>query len=319
MLFFAKWRMLVVTLALGLSLFPNTSGFIPQRGCSIGTTKCGHYFSFHVIKNEEEGIFCLRMSRSRGQDIGNSLEEHWLPARFLENVVDPKTKDFLRGEMEGRSVELAGRLIRQRLCFVGSYLDMKTHPLQPSTGTKNGLVVGRFLDLACTLEGEQILESLFDCEDVSQQEDKIIQGAIMVIQSLLIVGSQLGVKGSPEQLHRSASHLMEGPEEAETIHDCVSRWDARCVRRLKYRNEKQAGVQLLAGLQRKRTPQGAYDLLVEIGAWQKHEDLPLLRSGFSIRFNEDELDEASSVSFLSGFSFYCLLAPNYSVTSERCT
>jgi hypothetical protein len=301
MLFFVKWLMLVVTLVLCLSLFPKTSGFVPQRCRSIGTTKCGHYFPSYVIKNAEQGIVCLRMSRSRGQDIGNSLEEHWIPVELLENVMeDPMTKDLLRGEMEGRSVELAGRLIGQRLCFVRSNLDVKTRPLQPSTSTKNGLVAGRFLDLACTIEGEHILESLFDCEEVLQQDDKIIQGAIMVIQSLLIVGSQLGVKGSPEQLHRSASHLIEDRGEAESMHDCVSQWDTRCVRRLKYRNAKLAGVQLLAVLQRKRTPQGAYDLLVEIGAWQKHEDLALLRSGFSIRFNEDELAEALSVSILSG-------------------
>lgn len=306
--------MLAVALALGFSLFPNTSGFVPQPCRSIGTTQCGHPFSSHIIQNVEQGIVCLRMSRSRGQNIGNSLEEHWLPVELLDHAMeDPKAKDFLRGEMEGRSVELAGCLIRQRLCCARSNLDLKNRPLQ---GTKIGLAVGRFMDLAGTIEGELILESLFDCEEVSQQEDRTIQGAIMVIQSLLIVGSQLGVKGSPEQLHRSVSHLIESRKEAESMHDCISRWDAPCVRRLKYRNAKLAGVQLLAVLQRKRTPQGAYDLLVEIGAWQKHEDLPLLRSGFSIRFSDDELAEAESVSSLSGSSFYCCFS-EYSCTSDR--
>jgi exoribonuclease-2 len=45
----------------------------------------------------------------------------------------------------------------------------------------------------------------------------------------------------------------------------------------------------LAALKRKRTNQGAFDLLVQIGAWKKHEDIALLRSGFPTRFTSEEL------------------------------
>ena len=40
---------------------------------------------------------------------------------------------------------------------------------------------------------------------------------------------------------------------------------------------------------RKRTSKGAYELLVEMGVWDRHTDVALLRSGFPVRFTDEEL------------------------------
>eukprot|EP00957_Ditylum_brightwellii_P008334 630859-Ditylum_brightwellii.AAC.1 len=48
----------------------------------------------------------------------------------------------------------------------------------------------------------------------------------------------------------------------------------------------------MAKLQRKRTAQSVFDLLVELGVWGKHEDVVLLRSGFPTRFTDDEEEAA---------------------------
>ena len=54
------------------------------------------------------------------------------------------------------------------------------------------------------------------------------------------------------------------------------------------------GKQLLTKLIRKRTAQGAFDLLVEMGVWDVHVDTALLRSGFLVRFTDNELQVANN-------------------------
>ena len=53
------------------------------------------------------------------------------------------------------------------------------------------------------------------------------------------------------------------------------------------------GGELTPTLKLKRNAQSALDLLVRLGAWKKHEDLALLRSGFPTRFTEKEHQYAS--------------------------
>jgi exoribonuclease II len=69
------------------------------------------------------------------------------------------------------------------------------------------------------------------------------------------------------------------------------------VRRLKFRSRSAttAAIQLLAALQWRRTTQGAFDLLVGLGAWQVHEDTALLRSGFPLSFSKEEEMAAQQV------------------------
>ena len=61
------------------------------------------------------------------------------------------------------------------------------------------------------------------------------------------------------------------------------------MRRLKFRRDSSLGKMLLGKMKRKRTSRGAFDLLVELGAWDIHEDTSLLRSGFPVRFTDEEM------------------------------
>ena len=68
----------------------------------------------------------------------------------------------------------------------------------------------------------------------------------------------------------------------------IRTWDGHAIRRLKFHRNVKLGKEVLAKLIRKRTAQGAMDLVVEMGVWGRHEDTALLRSGFPIRFFEEE-------------------------------
>ncbi|KAL7526912.1 hypothetical protein ACHAXR_001706, partial [Thalassiosira sp. AJA248-18] len=170
------------------------------------------------------------------------------------------------------------------------------------------LAKGRFIDLTSTLKGEQLLENLFlhnpiPTEQEQEQEQpnnnsittdniRIIQHAITTLQSLLIYGMQVGVKGSEESQQKMVRHLFrrgDPPQRDDNIGaPWTNDWNSESIRRLKYHRNVQLGKLLLAKLIRKRTAQGAYDLLVELGIWDRHEDTALLRSGFPVRFLESE-------------------------------
>jgi exoribonuclease R len=152
---------------------------------------------------------------------------------------------------------------------------------------------GKFIDLTCTGQGERVLENLFSDEQAEEQyweDERIILGAITALQSLCIMATQVGVKGTPEQLKRMVAHL-ETPE-GDPLD--VNVWDS--VKRLKYQVDQTAGTQYLSLVNKKRNPKGAFDVLVSLGAWDKHENLPLLRSGFPIRFTPKEEEAAITAS-----------------------
>ena len=157
------------------------------------------------------------------------------------------------------------------------------------------MIKNRFMDLACTDDGEAVLESLFDDDIVNGVEDDVLRASVMVIQSLCVFGTQVGVKGTPEQLRKMVAHLDERRDPSLLERDVLV-WDADSVRRLKHRLDREPAVQLLAELQWKRTTQGAFDLLCEVGAWDTHEDLALLRSGFPLRFSDAERAAAATAS-----------------------
>ncbi|KAL7458873.1 hypothetical protein ACHAWC_010570 [Mediolabrus comicus] len=185
------------------------------------------------------------------------------------------------------------------------------------------LAQGRFVDLTTTIEGEHLLERLFllttatttttttinnddssisssqsDGETVvtsstpSQPNKRIIQYAITTLQSLLIYGMQIGVKGSEESQKKMVRHLFRRTDtdnHNNNNNSWISHWDSECIRRLKFYRDTTLGKQLLGQLIRKRTSKGAYELLVEMGVWDRHTDVALLRSGFPVRFTDDEL------------------------------
>ena len=168
------------------------------------------------------------------------------------------------------------------------------------------LAQGRFQDLTMTREGAQVLESLFLDETLQNVTDDITHGTIYVLQSLCIMGMLVGVKGTPEQEQRRVQHLREVDDDTNNNEvDAVNgrRDDSKnrkkslqdmTIGNLKYFSDQTAGTQLLAQLSLKRTTQGAMDLLISLGAWTKHEDLPLLRSGFPILFTDEQLQAAAS-------------------------
>jgi RNB domain len=223
--------------------------------------------------------------------------------------------DDATAELEERVVLLVANLIRHRLLHNHTTAETENIPSARVVSdavkqrTKD-LVKGRFMDLTCTQAGEEALERLF-CEDDEQmadmwgavkataaltdsiEKDDVIRGAVMVLQSLCVMGTQVGVKGAPEQLRRMVQHLADDQNKNHNTHHDLVEWNNDSVRRLKYKLDRTPALQLLAELRWKKTPQGAFDLLVALGAWEKHEDLALLRSGFPIRFTEQEEQAAA--------------------------
>jgi exoribonuclease-2 len=99
---------------------------------------------------------------------------------------------------------------------------------------------------------------------------------------------QVGVKATPEEKERSVSHLIRENDNYVSSMPFDDVWNSFDPKYLKHKVDTTAGIQLLAALKLKRSAQGAFDLLVRLGAWTKHEDLALLRSGFPTRFTDYE-------------------------------
>jgi hypothetical protein len=156
------------------------------------------------------------------------------------------------------------------------------------------LAQGRFRDLAMTVEGFEVLESLFlNADAVPLDNDAVIYGCIYALQSLCITGMLVGVKGSPEQMQRRVQHLKRYEWREMPLRIDEAAYDqTSMMQRLKFESDQTAGIQLLAQLGMKRTTQGAMDLLVTLGVWTLHEDLNLLRSGFPVTFPPGELQVA---------------------------
>jgi RNB domain len=128
----------------------------------------------------------------------------------------------------------------------------------------------------------------------------VLMAAVEALQSLCVMGTCVGLKGPPEQLRRLVAHL-DSRNDPQWLDRDRHVWDNDSVRRLKYQAildpdaTRAPAMNLLSALKWKRTPAGAFDLLVRLGAWTVHEDLALLRSGFPLRFTESELAEAQRV------------------------
>ena len=176
------------------------------------------------------------------------------------------------------------------------------------------LAKGRFIDLTTSLESERVLENLFttlpsSSTTINNNHDDnkiriIIQYAIITLQSLLIYGMQIGVKGSEEMQKKMVRHLFRpgdivpsssSSEDEVLLPKWIDNWTPNDIRLLKYNRDATLAKKILAKLIKKRTSQGAYDLLIELQVWDKHVDVALLRSGFPVRFLEEELSVATEV------------------------
>ena len=152
------------------------------------------------------------------------------------------------------------------------------------------LCCNRFRDLCCSRRGELVLEQLFESVE-DETETRIVIGAIRSLQSLLVLGMQYGAKAGSLAMERKG--ISDSKDCSDYEH--LAEWDASCAQKLKSECNRLPGMDLLAVMKRKRSPQGAYDVLVRLGIWLPDEDLSLLRSGFPLRFNEGEINAAAKV------------------------
>ena len=293
--------------------------------------------------NENRYATDLKSTGSHLQ-INTILYNSWLPP-FHDSSTSSDLEVLLkqRQEIEIESIELLAFLIRQRLKHSNDFHSTSS-PFTSSPIVQRAiyLVQGKFRDLACDVRGEINMESLFqeipnyldpskamtrkyfssatflqddDCGVIDTTNaspslffDRVIRGAVLALQSLTLLGSQVGVKGTPEQLQKLTDHLepsslssrqqsTSAKYNSHSFHLDDPTWDHDCIRRLKYHVDVTAGTQLLATLKKKRSAQGAFDLLVQLGCWTKHEDVALIRSGFPIRFTKEEEEAAVQATY----------------------
>jgi len=243
----------------------------------------------------------------------SSSTSSWYPKTSALYDDDIFAQNDAATKLEERAVQITAHLIRNRLQQDNDDTNKENAPPSPVLNNNElkeqtlSLVKGRFHDLTCTLKGELELERLF-WQDVSTLEylwdqatdvasgtgftpADVVLASVMVVQSLCAMGTQVGVKGAPEQLRRMKAHLepaFVSKKNGSGGVDDPEVWNNESIRRLKYNLDRTPALQLVAELQWKKTPQSVFDLLVQLGAWEKHEDLALLRSGFPIRFTESE-------------------------------
>jgi hypothetical protein len=266
------------------------------------------WWSVAVCFLTSKPVFLVRTSLFSS---ANALDRRWYPRRIIDDD-DVYADDDATWDIEERAVKLACDLIKKRF-------NNEEETSSFADTTPPDVVKGRFMDLTCDREGEKVLESLFF--DAADQDENVLLGATMVLQSLLVMGTQCGVKGPPEKLRRLVAHLDDQNDSCPLERD-LDQWDSDSVRRLKFRLDKTPALQLLSQLHMKRSAQGAFNLLVGIGAWKRHENLallsmvscfsgrtlrtislayphPLARQGFPVRFSELELEAADEATLIT--------------------
>lgn len=217
--------------------------------------------------------------------------ERLLPFKLVNTSHIGPIGDEIVEELESRSLELAAALIRAGLS--------KPASLSPQEPWKTArITAGKFADFCCREEGAHILESLFDDQIIGIDcPSEVIAGSVMCFQSLLVVGSQYGARGGPKS-QEQWNECKPGQDEVAIASDLVE-WTAVGSYRLKHQTDQRAGQQLLKLLKRKCSPQGAFNLLVELGVWTNSENVELLRSGFPIHFTPSELSAAAHITVSS--------------------
>lgn len=310
-------RMLLLAIflvVLNLSLPTTTDSFAPFSYCPKESREydIGTFRSQPLSQQQQnyQGPFKLSILEATKIDQESITSRRWYPNEELE--------DAFRKDLEEKSAALATELIRlvlQERYEGDADRDEESQDddreSEKTYGEVAELVRGRFVDFCCNPMGEKILESLFlrtgetstgkALLEEEKNDDRIryrnvVEGAIISVQSLLALGMTYGLTMNPMGVSRTVAHMKEDAEALDTT-DTVKRqeWTPAHSLRLKYRvmsdnnaDEKIPGVQLLSKVKFKRTPLGAYNLLVRMGVWKKHENLALLRSGFPVRFTSSE-------------------------------
>ena len=239
-----------------------------------------------------DGIYLAKKKKAQ-----QLMHQRWLPRKRIveDDDIFASNDDDEIDDIERQSILYLSSLIRQHLATVNGVDIANGDDNQLKCAYGERLAKGRFRDLATTQEGQEICETLFHYssrdetgEQLLQQEQPIVEGAILAMQSLLLLGMEMGWKGSPEFKLKLKSHLAPNGNDSRSSSSNTDtlylpdQWELAHARQLKYVGDVTAAVQLLAELKRKRTAQGAFDLLIECGIWGVHENLPLLRSGYPI-------------------------------------
>jgi len=321
----------LLSLLLSSSLITRTTtiAFAPPKpnGSFQNQQKSSYYQQWQY----QHGSLSIRSSllsilRATNTD-NNSLDS------FLSLTIDDGDQ-VKEQHLENESIQLMTELIRPLLSSDGAIeFGVDSCNSKKENQLAYDMAKGRFVDLCSQQEGEQKLESLFlrlsmpqhlgttvlENEDHDYnlvQYRRVVEGSIASLQSLLVIGMTYGLTMNPLGVDRTVKHMKEDVEALDMIETEEStttgqQWTPLHSLRLKYRvlsdthaQEKVPGYQLLASLKNKQTPLGAYNLLVRIGAWEKHENLGLLRSGFPVRFtaNEEEIAEEVAKRFTTAES-----------------
>lgn len=283
-----------------------------------------HHQRQHLTRNTVDASFHRRRSLPLSPHRVDSFTKKLrLTSDSNENV------ELLNLSLEEKreSLEYLASLIRTRL-NTQKVSDDDSSQRDDMTAMASSLAESRFVDLTTRRSSQRLLEGLFlqtpqsssTSSSTSQVSASQIKYAIKALQSLLIYGMQIGVKGSEEQQQKLVRHLYRRTDAVRTARpsqttnnsdddddngdsnngngngdgdgdmiEWVSQWTAEDIRRLKYRRDTALGKSLLAALKKRQSAIGAYELLVEMGVWDAdEEELGLLRSGFPVEFWEEE-------------------------------
>ena len=281
----------------------------------------------------------LPILESTNSDQDSLLSRRWYPSHEGRDDDD----DDVKKDLEEESLQLMTELIHPLLSRDGD-VDGEDREEEKTEGedivaTNDGddnnnhseanqiaykLAKGRYVDFCGNREGEEKLESMFLraadtemgrtlIENENETNDdliryrKVVEGAVISLQSLLVLGMTYGLTMNPMAVDRAVAHMKEDAEALDDVTGATQQqqqqqWTPAHSLRMKYcaisdndADEKIPGLQLLSALKYKRTPLGAYNLLIRIGVWGKHENLALLRSGFPVRFTASEEDVANRV------------------------
>eukprot|EP00532_Pseudo-nitzschia_australis_P005149 CAMPEP_0168188690 /NCGR_PEP_ID=MMETSP0139_2-20121125/15853_1 /TAXON_ID=44445 /ORGANISM="Pseudo-nitzschia australis, Strain 10249 10 AB" /LENGTH=845 /DNA_ID=CAMNT_0008111287 /DNA_START=283 /DNA_END=2820 /DNA_ORIENTATION=- len=310
---------------LHLSVLTTTIAFAPvscrtsrSNTCTIDVLQKGQEQRYW--QNYLRGPFVLPILEATQIDQDPLFGRPWYP----EDNVD----HFSREDLEETSLQLMAELIRPLLSrgvkvedrekkeIFGDHTENEIYV--EANQLSYGLAKGRFVDFCGEKEGEERIESFFlhasntkVGREIIQSEtnndlgryQKVVEGAIVSLQSLLVIGMTYGLTLHPMGVSRAVAHMKEDAEALDaTWATHGEQWTPAHSLRLKFlcfsdhdADVKVSGLRLLSTLKWKRSPLRAYELLVQIGAWGKHESLTMLRNGMPLRFTEIEEEAANEV------------------------
>lgn len=169
-------------------------------------------------------------------------EAKWFPEQFLENSeLESASRDEIRNNLEHQSLQLMSKLLLH---------SKRAGPIKEiaNKGKYSKLAEGRFRDLCCTKSGERILEHVFEMVD-DGTDIRVVQGGILSLQSLLVLGMQYGAKADIAPKKENAGYPIEGD-------NFPPLWNSTNPRRMKDACNRIPAIDLLAEMKKSEVPKG---------------------------------------------------------------